>query len=190
MESLELLGGLVEFNLGSLGLSDLFLELRSLACHLDGKFFDLKSEFLDLGLISASVLLESQVVLFLLSGCKRPLLKLFLVPIHLQLELVHFFVGLENHVLDVVKAVLLVGDAVVELLDFVLQTPALSLGDLFHMLLGLDLLVLGIDEGLGVDQLHLDRLEVLGQDLEAFLVLFDLEAELGNESYFFSYLKF
>jgi hypothetical protein len=43
-----------------------------------------------------------------LSRCQRPLLQLLLVPVHLQLELVHVFIRFEDRVLDVVQSVLLV----------------------------------------------------------------------------------
>jgi hypothetical protein len=46
-----------------------------------------------------------------LDGGERPLLELLLIPVHLKLELVHLLVRLEDHILDVVQAVLLVGHA-------------------------------------------------------------------------------
>ena len=110
MESFELFGGLVEFDLGSLSLSDFLLEFSSFAGNFDGQLLNLERQLLDLGLISSSVLLESQVVLFLLSGGKCPLFELFLVPVHLQFELIHLLVGLEDLILDVVEAILLVSD--------------------------------------------------------------------------------
>ena len=69
----------------------------------------------------------------------------FLVPVHFKFELVHALVGLENHVLDVVQTVLLVSDALLQLLDFVLQTPTLALRYLLHVLLSFDFFVLSID---------------------------------------------
>lgn len=41
MDAFEFLGGLVEFDLGGLSLSDLLLELLSLAGHLDCQLLDL-----------------------------------------------------------------------------------------------------------------------------------------------------
>ena len=110
MESFEFFSGLVKLNLGGLRLRYLLLELISLASDLDSQFLDLKGQLLDLGLISSSELLQGQVVLFLLAGGKSPLLQLLLVPVHLELELVHSLIGLENHVLNVVQTVLLVGN--------------------------------------------------------------------------------
>jgi hypothetical protein len=83
MHAFELLGGLVELDLCGLSLSDLLLEFLGLACDLDGKFLDVKGEFLDLSLVSPSVLLECEVILFLLSGGECPLFELLLVPVHL-----------------------------------------------------------------------------------------------------------
>lgn len=82
----------------------------------------------------------------------------------------------------------MVGNSVVQLLDLVLQSATLSLRDLLHVLLRLDLLVLGVDQALSVDQLHLDTLEMLGQDLESLLMFLDLESKLCHQSYFLSYL--
>jgi hypothetical protein len=156
VESLEFFSGFVKLDLGCLSFSHFLLKLLSFSSNFDGKLFDLECELLDLGLIRSSVLLKSEVILFLLSGGKCPLFKLLLIPVHLKLELVHLLVSLEDHVLDVVQTVLLVGDSVVELLDFILQTTGLSLGDLFHVLFGFDFLVLGVDQRLGVHELHLN----------------------------------
>ena len=161
VHALELLGSLVKLNLGGLSLSDLLLKLVGLAGHLDSEFFDLECQLLDFGLVCATILLKGEVVFLFLAGSERPLLQLLLVPVHLQLELVHLLVGLEDHVLDVVQAILLVSDAVVKLFDFIFKAARLSLGDLLHVLLCLDLFVLGINEGLGVNKLHLDGLEML-----------------------------
>ena len=81
----ELLGRFVELNLGCLGLSDLVLELVLLARHLNCEFLDLEVEFFDLSFVSSTVLLHSQGVFLLLPSSQNPLLKLFLVPVHLQL---------------------------------------------------------------------------------------------------------
>lgn len=161
MQTFEFFCGLVKLNLGGLSLSDLLLKLVGLAGHLDSEFFDLECQLLDFGLVCTTILLKGEVVFLLLAGSERPLLQLLLVPVHLQLELVHLLVGLEDHVLDVVQAILLVSDAVVKLFDFIFKAARLSLGDLLHVLLCLDLFVLGINEGLGVNKLHLDGLEML-----------------------------
>lgn len=102
VEALELLSCLVKLNLGGLSLCDLFFELVGLSCYLNCKLLNLKSELLDLSLISTSVFLKSEVILLLLAGCKGPLFKLLLIPVHLKLKLVHFLICLENHILDVV----------------------------------------------------------------------------------------
>jgi hypothetical protein len=146
VQSLELFGGLVELDLGSLGLSDLLLEFLRLPRDLDGQLLDVQGQLLDLRLISAAILLKSQVVLLLLPGGESPLLKLLLIPVHLKLELVHLLVRLEDHVLDVVQAVLLVSHALLKLLNLILEAAALSFGDLFQVLLRFDLLVFDIHQ--------------------------------------------
>ena len=130
MHAFELLSGLIELDLCGLSLSDLLLEFLGLAGDLDGKFLNIEGEFLDLGLVSTSVLLECEVILLLLSSSECPLFELLLIPVHLKLELIHLLVGLEDHVLDVVEAVLLVGDPLLELLDLVLETATLPLRNL------------------------------------------------------------
>ena len=150
MEAFEFFGGLVKFNLGGLSFSDLLLELVSLAGNLDGELFDLEGQLLNLGLISSSEFLKSEVILFLLAGGKSPLLQLLLIPIHLKLELIHALVGLEDHVLDVVESVLLVCDSLLQFLDLVTQTTTLSLGDLLQMLFRFNFLVLSIHKTLSV----------------------------------------
>jgi hypothetical protein len=155
VEPLKLLSSLIKLDLRSLGLSNFFLEFVGFFSNFNGKLFDLEGKLLDLGLISSSVFLESEVILLLLSGSKSPLLKLFLVPVHLKFELIHLLISLEDHVLDVVQTILLVGDPVVELLDLIFQTSRLALCDLFHVFFGFDLLVLGIYQRLGMNQFHL-----------------------------------
>ena len=72
------------------------LQFLGLSCHFDGQFLNLERQLFDFSLISPSVFLKSQVILFLLSGSKSPLLEFLLVPVHLELVLVHFFIRLEN----------------------------------------------------------------------------------------------
>ena len=186
MEAFEFFGGLVKFNLGGLSFSDLLLELGSLAGNLDGELFDLEGQLLNLGLISSSEFLKSEVILFLLAGGKSPLLQLLLIPIHLKLELIHALVGLEDHVLDVVESVLLVCDSLLQFLDLVTQTTTLSLGDLLQMLFRFNFLVLSIHKTLSVHQLHLNRFEMLFKNLQSLLVFLDLQAKLSNESHLLS----
>ena len=122
VETFEFLGCFVKLDLSGLGFSNLLLQLAALAANLNGELLDLEGELLDLGLVSASVLLESEVVLLLLAGSEGPLFELLLVPVHFQLKLVHLLVGLEDHVLDVVQAVLLVRDPLLKLLNLVLES--------------------------------------------------------------------
>jgi len=83
MQTFEFLCGLVQLNLGGLSFSHFLLQLLCFASHLNCKFFNLKGEFLDFGLISSSELLEGKVVFLLLAGGECPLLQLLLVPVHL-----------------------------------------------------------------------------------------------------------
>ena len=174
MQPFEFFSGLVELNLGGLSLSDFKLELLGLAGHLDGQLLNLEGQLLDFGLISASELLKSEVVFLLLAGSERPLLQLLLIPVHLQFELVHPLVRLEDHVLDVVESVLLVSDSLLQLLDLVAEATTLPLSDLLQVLFGFDFFILSIDQTLRVHKLHLDGLEMLFEDLEALLMLLDL----------------
>jgi len=74
VKAFEFLSSLVKLNLGSLGLCNLLFQLSTFTAYLNGELFNLKSEFLYLGFVGASVLLESEVVFLLLPSCKRPLL--------------------------------------------------------------------------------------------------------------------
>ena len=73
-----------------------------------GEALDVEVGLLDFGLVGAAVLLERQVVLLLLARGQGPLLQLLLVPVHLELVLVHLLVAAEDLVLGVVQALLLV----------------------------------------------------------------------------------
>ena len=183
MQPFEFFGGLVKFDLSGLGLSDFLLKFGGLAGDLDGELLNLKGQLFDLGLISTSELLKSKVIFLLLAGSQSPLLKLLLVPVHLELELVHALVGLEDHVLNVVQSVLLVSDSLFELLDFVAQAATLSLGNLLEMLFGFNFFVLSINQTLSVYELHLNRLEMFFENLQALLMLLNFQAELGDESH-------
>jgi hypothetical protein len=188
MEPFEFLCSLVKLDLRSLGLSDLLLKLLRLFGDFDSKFLNIEVQFLDFGLISTSVLLKCEIILLLLSGGKGPLFKLLLVPVHLKFELIHLLVCFEDHILDVVQAVLLVCHPLLELLNFVLETAALPFGDLLQVLLRFDLLVFNIYETLGVYELHLHRLQMLVKDFQPLLVLLYLQTELGHETHFFTNL--
>lgn len=155
MQAFKFLSSLVQLDLGGLGLCNFLFELFTLAANLNGELFDLKCKFLDLGFIGASVLLKGEVVFLFLPRCKRPLLQLLLIPVHLQLKLVHTLVGFEDHVLNVVQAILLVGNPLLQLFYFVLETPALTLGDLLHVFFSFNFFVFVINKGLCVHELHL-----------------------------------
>lgn len=141
--------------MSGLGLRNFLFELFTLAANLNGELFDLKCELLDLGFVGASVLLECEVIFLFLPGCKRPLLQFLLVPVHLQLKLVHTLVGFKDHVLNVVQAILLVGNPLLQLFYFVLETPALTLGNLLHVFFSFNFFVFVINKGLSVYELHL-----------------------------------
>lgn len=165
MQTLEFLSGLIEFNLRGLGFGYFLLKLLALVANFYSKFLDLKSKFFDFGLVSSSVLLESQVIFLLLACCQCPLLKFLLVPVHFKFKLVHAFVRFEDHVLDVVEAVLLISHALLKLLNLVLKSARLALGNLLHVLFCFDFLVFGINETLCMHELHLHRLEMFSKDL-------------------------
>ena len=183
VQPFEFLGRLVELDLRGLSLRHLLLELLGLAGDLDRKLLDLESQLLNLGFIGTAELFKREVIFLFLAGSECPLLQLLLVPIHLKLELVHPLVGFEDHVLDVVQSVLLVRDALLQLLDLVPQAPALAFRDLLQMLFSFNLLVLGVDEALRMDELHLDGLKMLFKDLEALLMLLYLETQLCHEAH-------
>ena len=122
VKAFEFLSRFVELDLGGLGLSHLLLQLLALVADFDGELLNLEGELLDLGFVGTTVLFESKVIFLLLTSGKGPLLELLLVPVHLKFKLIHALVSLENHVLDVVEAVLLVGNTLLQLFDFVLQT--------------------------------------------------------------------
>ena len=145
VESAEFFSGFVELDLGRLGLGDFVFELLGLASDLNRELLDLEGQLFDLGLIRASVLFHGQVVLFFLTGGERPLLKLLLVPIHLQFELVHALVRLKDHVLNIVQAILLVGDSRLQLFNLVLQAATLPFGDLLHVFFSFDFFVLSVN---------------------------------------------
>ena len=111
---------------------------------------NLQPELLDLSLVVALVFLKGEVVGFLLSVGENPLLHLLLVPVHLHLVLIHLLVALEDLVLQIIEPLLDLNGPIIQLLQVLLDPAVLSLGHLLQMILGLDLLVLFVDEGLGV----------------------------------------
>jgi len=74
METLKLFGSFVQLNLGSLSFGYFLFKLLAFVSYLNSKFLDLKSEFLDLSLVSTTILLKSQVILLFLASGKCPLL--------------------------------------------------------------------------------------------------------------------
>lgn len=156
VQALELLGGPIKLNLRGLSLGDFLFKLSCLLGCIHRQLFNSERQLLDLRLISTSVLFEGKVVFFLLSCGQGPLFELFLVPVHFKFELVHALVRLENHVLNVVQAVLLIGDTLFKLFYLVLEPATLPLSNLLEVLFSLDLLVLRVNEALGVHELHLN----------------------------------
>jgi len=73
MQPFELFCGFVKLDLRRLRLGNFLLQLACFASHLNSQFFDLKRQFLNLGLVSSPKLLQSQVVFFLLPRGKCPL---------------------------------------------------------------------------------------------------------------------
>jgi len=63
--SLKLLGILVQFDLFSLGLSNLGIQSIRALRYLNGQFFDQKVKIFDLGFICSFILLHNEVVFFL-----------------------------------------------------------------------------------------------------------------------------
>jgi len=102
MQSFEFFCCFVELNLSGLSFGNFPLKFISLSGDFYGEFFNLKGKLFNLGFICSSVFLKSKVILLLLSGRECPLLQLFLIPVHFKFELVHFLVGLEDHVLNIV----------------------------------------------------------------------------------------
>jgi hypothetical protein len=74
MQTLEFLCGFIELNLGGLSFGYFLLKLLALVANFNRKFLDLKSKFFDFGLVSSSVLLQSQIIFLLLACCQCPLL--------------------------------------------------------------------------------------------------------------------
>ena len=83
-------------------LRHLGLQLRFPPAGRPRQLLDGQVHLLDLGLVGAGVLLQGEVVLFLLARGDGPLLHLLLVPVHLQLEGVHPLVAAEDAVLSYV----------------------------------------------------------------------------------------
>ena len=59
----------------------------------------------------------------------------------------------------------------------------MSLGNLLEMLFGFNFFVLSINQTLSVYELHLNRLEMFFENLQALLMLLNFQAELGDESH-------
>lgn len=112
--------GFVKFNLLGLGVGHFVFQVSADFSDVDGDLLDVTNQLCDLLIVKSAVLFECKVILLLLTSSQGPLLEFFLVPVHLKFELVHALVRLKDHVLDVVKAVLLVSDALLKLFDFVL----------------------------------------------------------------------
>ena len=84
-----------------------------------------------------------------------------MVPVHLKFELVHLLIGFEDLVLDIIQPILLICDSLLEFFYFIFQTTTLTLSDLLEMLFSFDFFIFGVHQTLGMNELHLDGLEVL-----------------------------
>jgi hypothetical protein len=153
---LELFGCFVELNLAGLGGCDFLVELLLLSGNFQSQLFNLKIQFSDFGVIFLSILLENDIIFFLLLACDGPLLQLFLIPVKLQLNLLNFLIRPENSDLNVIESLLIFCNDFVVFLDFILESAALSLGHLPHVILSLGLLVLLVDKALGIEELLID----------------------------------
>ena len=160
VKPLKFFGGFIKFNLSCLCFCNLLLKFSCFSCNLYGEFLDLKGEFFNFGLISASVLFQSQIIFLLLSCCKSPLFKLFLIPVHFKFELVHFLIRFEDLILDVVKSILLISNSLLKFLNFILETSTLTLCDLFQVLFSFNFFIFSVYQTLSVDQLHFNRLKM------------------------------
>jgi hypothetical protein len=90
------------------------------------------------------------VLLFLLS-CDRPLLKLLLIPVELQFNLLNLLIDPENSYLNIVESFLIFWNYFIEFLDFMLESSALSFCDLPKMIFCFSLLIFGVDEWFSVE---------------------------------------
>jgi len=120
VKAFEFLSSFIKFNLGCLSFSYFLLKLFAFMANFNCELFYLQSQLFNFSFISSSVFFKSQIVFFFLASCKCPLLQLLLVPIHLKFELVHALICLEDHILDVIKSILLICDSLLEFFDFVL----------------------------------------------------------------------
>jgi hypothetical protein len=68
---------------------------------------------------------------------------------------------------------LLISHTLFKFLDLITKAATLAFGNLFEVLLGLNLFVFDVDEALGVHEFHLNGFEVLVQNLKSLLVLLD-----------------
>ena len=69
-------------------------------------------------------------------------------------------------------------DDFVELFDFCFKASALPLGDLPQMIFRFSLLILGVDQSLGVQKFLVDVLQMLLENLLPLEVLFELFVDL------------
>jgi hypothetical protein len=100
--------------------------------------------------LSSSFQLKKNQNFYLLTGSESPLFKFFLVPVHLELELVQLFISFKNKILLVIEGFLLFDGLFFQFSEFSLDTAYLTFRHLFKMVFCLDFLVLGLDQLLGV----------------------------------------
>ena len=109
VKSFKLLSCFIKLNLCSLSFSHLFIKLLLFFRNEYSQILNLKLQFFNLSFICSTVFLKCEMIFFLLPCCKRPLLKFFLIPVHLKFELVHFFISFKDHILNIVKSILKIG---------------------------------------------------------------------------------
>mmetsp|Transcript_31443 Transcript_31443/g.92185 ORF Transcript_31443/g.92185 Transcript_31443/m.92185 type:complete len:296 (+) Transcript_31443:1530-2417(+) len=158
---LEGIGDPIQLHLIRHGLLGFVIEERSLLDGLLGEIFDRQRQLLYLGLICPGISLQGQIILLLPCRRCRPLLEFFLIPIQGLLELVGLLLGridLGSHCLDV----MFVGGGLLGgTLDFSSHLVVLPLGQRQQVFLGLDLLLLGRHEAVGIRHLLTDLVQMV-----------------------------
>lgn len=101
------------------------------------------------------------MILFFLFTSNGPLLQLFLIPVELQFDLFYFFIDSKDSNLYVIETFLMVDNNFVEFLDLIFKTTALSFSHLPEMVLCFSFFVFRVNEGLCVEKLLVDILQML-----------------------------
>lgn len=145
MKSFKLFSSLIKLDLGCLSFCNFLFELICFTRDFNCELLNLKCELFYFGFISPSIFFQSQVIFLFLSCSKCPLFKLFLVPIHFKFKLIHALISFENHVLNVVETILLVGYSLLQLFDFIFKSTRLTLSDLFEVFFSLNFFVFRVN---------------------------------------------